>query len=48
MLEPVSIPGPVFGALLVLAFVGLTTCLQALSEHVQWSIKIVRKGGKRD
>ena len=47
MLEPVSIPGPVFGALLVLAYVGLVTCLQALSKHVQWSIKIVRKGDKR-
>ena len=47
MLEPVSIPGPVFGALPVLAFVGLTTCLHALSEHVQFSIKIVRKENNR-
>jgi len=48
MLEPVSIPGPVYGALLVLAWVGLTTCLLGLSEHVQWSIKVVRKETKHD
>jgi hypothetical protein len=48
MLDPVSIPGPVFGALLVLAWAGLGTCLRALSEHVPWSIKIVRKEDKRD
>lgn len=48
MLEPVSIPGPVFGALLVLAWVGLVTCLHTVAEHIQWSIKVVRKETKHD
>jgi len=48
MLETVSMPGPVFCALLALAYVGLVTCLKAVFDHAQWSIKIVRKGDKHD